>query len=62
MFTAQHYKVISLAIKEVSQGKDTISRDGLVILLSYYFQLDNPRFNDEKFRIACGLPAYTAKN
>lgn len=58
MFTKQHYKVIALAIKEASEGKDTISRDGLVTLLSYYFQLDNSKFDAIKFREACGQPAY----
>ena len=60
MFTTWHYRVISLAIRKSSHGKDTISRRELVNLLSYHFKLDNPRFNEELFLIEAGVPAYVA--
>jgi len=62
MFTRQHYKAIAEIIKthkhdlivtystEYKGGKNAV-----VTNLADYFTKDNPRFNKDKFLIACGL-------
>lgn len=55
MFNQQHYKVIANIIKHQVpiQNVDLISKDRLINALCTYPSIDNPRFNEEKFRSAC---------
>lgn len=56
IFNAKHYKAIAQAIDHSRSPAKAqfISAPNLVNLLSYYFKLDNPRFNESTFRTACG--------
>ena len=56
LFRAEHYKVIARAIdtSRIPERPTLIRARQLIELLSYYFDLDNPRFNPDSFRKACG--------
>ncbi len=59
MFTKQHYERIASEIYNTRwidhpvRLKPYIDMNELVDRLVGYFKLDNPRFNEEKFRSAC---------
>ncbi len=63
MFTRKDYKVIAKIIKGQKEFADVFVAKQLVIQrisdiadgLADYFAEDNPRFNREKFLVACGL-------
>ena len=55
VFTARHYKLIAQAIKDSrSADSNIIYADLLIGILITTFRLDNPRFNPDVFRDACG--------
>lgn len=62
MFTRQHYKAIAEIIDKrtkLNQGTKRTAKflyaDDLAGDLADYFYNDNPRFNRDKFMVACGL-------
>lgn len=63
MFTKQHYKAIAEIIKGQKELADVFVAKQFVIQrisdiaagLAGYFAEDNPRFDREKFLVACGL-------
>lgn len=56
MFNKHHYLIIAKAIKfsRAKEQPNLIPAAGIIRLLSFQFSLDNPRFNAEAFRKACG--------
>lgn len=56
LFSRKHYKAIARAVDDsrLSSSPDTITAHWLIKVLSVMFRLDNPRFNEETFRVACG--------
>jgi len=56
MFSKRHYKVIAQAIKDsrADESPQIIPARILINLLAFHFKLDNPRFNPDAFRKACG--------
>lgn len=62
LFTAKHHRLIAQAIKESrSPGRvDEIDDELLMGILVATFRMDNPKFDAESFRIACGeQPAHS---
>lgn len=61
MFTKQHYKAIAEIVKAESdhwEGKQPqvrIAIQEITLKLKDYFATDNPRFDHQKFLVACGL-------
>jgi len=55
-FNKAHYKIIAQAIKDARSEMEVsvIPTKKIINLLSFYFNLDNPRFNEDAFRKACG--------
>ena len=54
LFTAKHYRFIAKAIQDSRIDNDTVSAYGLILILTTIFRLDNPRFDADAFRTACG--------
>ena len=56
LFYAKHYKAIAYAVNgsRLPREPESINAYWLVSLLSFMFRLDNPRFDAEAFRVACG--------
>ena len=57
MLSKKHYVSIARIIQENTIGikKPRLHKASFVKALASYFARDNPRFNDVKFRDACGL-------
>jgi len=55
LFNSRHYRVVAMAVKmgRIPEAPHLIKAYNLIKLLSYYFKLDNPRFNEETFQKAC---------
>jgi len=55
-FYAKQYKAIAQAVKDsrMQSNPETVSLHWLIKILSTMFRMDNPRFDEEAFRIACG--------
>lgn len=56
LFTAKHYRAIARAINDsrAPNHPENIDTRWLVKILITMFRLDNPRFDPEAFRVACG--------
>lgn len=55
LFNSRHYRVVAIAVKmgRTPEAPHVIKASNLIRLLSYYFKLDNPRFNEEAFQNLC---------
>ena len=56
LFSKKHYSLIARAIYESRESDDSniIHAYWLVRMLSFAFKQDNPRFDADTFRVACG--------
>jgi len=58
MFTKQHYEQVAQVIKNTRDkyaGLAPIIQDELAIKLADVFEKDNPRFDRDRFYLACGV-------
>ena len=55
LFNSKHYRVVATAVRmgRTPEAPHVLKASNLIRLLSYYFKLDNPRFNEEAFQKIC---------